>query len=186
MLVALVFAVPVLTVFSFIFHGDTEVMSHLADTVLLNYISNTVWLVLGVSYGTLSIGIVCAWLVSVCEFPGRRWFQWMLLLPMAMPAYIIAYTYTGMLDFAGPVQTSLREWFGWGYGDYWFPEIRSLWGAMAMLSLVLYPYVYLLARAAFMQQSVAALEASRILGAGPGRAFSRWRCRWRGRRSLPV
>jgi len=171
MLVALVFAVPVLTVFSFIFHGDTQVMSHLADTVLLNYISNTLWLVLGVSYGTLSIGIVCAWLVSVCEFPGRRWFQWMLLLPMAMPAYIIAYTYTGMLDFAGPLQTSLREWFGWGYGDYWFPEIRSLWGAMAMLSLVLYPYVYLLARAAFMQQSVAALEASRILGAGPWQSF---------------
>lgn len=171
MLVALVFAVPVLTVFSFIFHGDTEVMSHLADTVLLNYVSNTIWLVLGVSYGTLSIGIVCAWLVSVCEFPGRRWFQWMLLLPMAMPAYIIAYTYTGMLDFAGPVQTSLREWFGWGYGDYWFPEIRSLWGAMVMLSLVLYPYVYLLARAAFMQQSVAALEASRILGAGPWQSF---------------
>lgn len=171
MLVALVFAVPVLTVFSFIFYGDTQVMSHLVDTVLLNYISNTVWLVLGVSYGTLSIGIVCAWLVSVCEFPGRRWFQWMLLLPMAMPAYIIAYTYTGMLDFAGPLQTSLREWFGWGYGDYWFPEIRSLWGAMSMLSLVLYPYVYLLARAAFMQQSGAALEASRILGAGPWRSF---------------
>ena len=171
MIVALVFAVPVLTVFSFIFHGDTEVISHLADTVLLNYVSNTVWLVLGVSYGTLSIGIVCAWLVSVCEFPGRRWFQWMLLLPMAMPAYIIAYTYTGMLDFAGPLQTQLREWFGWGYGDYWFPEIRSLWGAMAMLSLVLYPYVYLLARAAFMQQSGAALEASRVLGAGPWRSF---------------
>jgi len=171
MLVALVFAVPVLTVFSFIFHGDTEVMSHLADTVLLNYVSNTLWLVLGVSYGTLSIGIVCAWLVSVCEFPGRRWFQWMLLLPMAMPAYIIAYTYTGMLDFAGPLQTGLREWFGWGYDDYWFPEIRSLWGAMVMLSLVLYPYVYLLARAAFMQQSGAALEASRVLGAGPWRSF---------------
>ncbi len=171
MLVALIFAVPILTVFSFIFHGDTEVMSHLADTVLLSYVSNTLWLVLGVAFGTLSIGIICAWLVSVCEFPGRRWFQWMLLLPMAMPAYIIAYTYTGMLEFAGPLQTQLRNWFGWGYGDYWFPEIRSLWGAMAMLSLVLYPYVYLLARAAFMQQSGTALEASRILGAGPWRSF---------------
>ncbi|HEY9051326.1 MAG TPA: iron ABC transporter permease [Gammaproteobacteria bacterium] len=171
MLVALVFAIPVLTVFGFVFYGDSQVLAHLADTVLADYVLNSFWLVLGVSYGTLSIGITCAWLVSVCEFPGRRWFQWMLLLPMAMPAYIIAYTYTGMLDFAGPVQTSLREWFGWGYGDYWFPEIRSLWGAMVMLSLVLYPYVYLLARAAFMQQSVAALEASRTLGAGPWQSF---------------
>ncbi len=173
MLVALVFATPILTVFGFVFYGDSQVLKHLANTVLADYVLNSIWLVLGVSYGTLSIGITCAWLVSVCEFPGRRWFQWMLLLPMAMPAYIIAYTYTGMLDFAGPLQSSLRSWFGWGYGDYWFPEIRSLWGAMAMLSLVLYPYVYLLARAAFMQQSVAALEASRILGAGPWQSFFR-------------
>ena len=171
MLVALMFSIPVLTVFSFIFYGDTGVMSHLVDTVLPDYLFNTTCLVLGVAFGTLSIGIVCGWLVSVCEFPGRRRFQWMLLLPMAMPAYIIAYTYTGMLDFAGPLQTFLREWFEWRHGDYWFPEIRSLWGAMVMLSLVLYPYVYLLARASFMQQSDAALEASRILGVSPWRGF---------------
>lgn len=169
--VTLLFSIPVLTVFSFIFLGDTEVLSHLANTVLKEYILNSIWLVLGVSYGTLSMGIIGAWLVSICEFPGRRWFQWMLLLPMAMPAYIIAYTYTGMFDFAGPIQSQLREWFGWQYGDYWFPEIRSLGGAVSMLSLVLYPYVYLLARAAFMQQSIAALEASRILGAGPWTSF---------------
>jgi iron(III) transport system permease protein len=109
----------------------------------------------------------------MCEFPGRRLFEWALLLPMALPAYIIAYTYTGMLDFAGPVQTTLRELFGWSYGDYWFPDVRSLSGAILMLSLVLYPYVYLLARAAFLEQSVCVLEVSRTLGAGPWRSFLR-------------
>jgi iron(III) transport system permease protein len=92
---------------------------------------------------------------------------------MAMPAYIIAYTYTGMLDFAGPVQTQLRDWFGWSYGDYWFPDIRSLPGAVLMLSLVLYPYVYLLSRAAFLEQSVCVLEVSRTLGTGPWAGFAR-------------
>jgi iron(III) transport system permease protein len=107
----------------------------------------------------------------MCRFPGRALFEWALLLPMAMPAYIIAYTYTGLLDFAGPVQSALREWTGWGYGDYWFPEIRSLEGAALMLSLVLYPYVYLLARAAFLSQSLCVLDVSRTLGNGPWRTF---------------
>jgi iron(III) transport system permease protein len=119
----------------------------------------------------LLIGVSSAWLVSACEFPGRRLFEWALLLPLAMPAYIIAYSYTGLLDFAGPVQTALRTAFGWRYGEYWFPEIRSLPGAVAMLTLVLYPYVYLLARAAFMQQSTCVLEVGRTLGAGPWRGF---------------
>ncbi|MEW6488684.1 MAG: iron ABC transporter permease, partial [Thermodesulfobacteriota bacterium] len=120
---------------------------------------------------TLLLGVGTAWLATVCRFPGQRVFQWALLLPMAMPAYIIAYTYTGLLDFAGPVQSALRGWFGWGYGDYWFPPVRSLGGAVAMLALVLYPYVYLLSRTAFQEQSVAALEASRTLGCGPWRSF---------------
>jgi iron(III) transport system permease protein len=107
----------------------------------------------------------------MCSFPGRRLFEWALLLPMAFPAYIIAYTYTGLLDFAGPVQTTLRESFDWSYGDYWFPEIRSIGGAITMLSLVLYPYVYLLSRAAFLEQSSHAMDASRMLGCGPWRSF---------------
>ena len=115
--------------------------------------------------------IDAAWLTAACEFPGRRLFSWARLLPMAMPAYIIAYTYTGLLDFAGPVQTLLRDWTGWGYGDYWFPEIRSLEGAALMLSLVLYPYVYLLSRAAFLGQSLCVLDVSRTLGNGPWRTF---------------
>jgi iron(III) transport system permease protein len=162
---------PVLAVFSFVFVPTGDVWAHLAETVLRDYISNSLLLALGVGAGVASMGITTAWLVSVCDFPGRRLFEWALLLPLAIPAYIIGYTYTGLLDFAGPVQTLLRDTFDWGFGDYWFPEIRSLPGAIAMLSLVLYPYVYLLARAAFLQQSHCALEVSRTLGAGPWRSF---------------
>jgi iron(III) transport system permease protein len=168
---ALLLALPVLTVFSFVLHPSGEVWRHLAETVLADYVLNSLALMLGVGIGTLTMGVTAAWLTSVCEFPGRRVFEWALLLPLAMPAYIIAYTYTGMLDFEGPVQGQLREWFGWSYGDYWFPEVRSLGGAIAMLSLVLYPYVYLLARSAFLDQSVTPLEVGRTLGAGPWRSF---------------
>ena len=171
LLVASICAVPVLTVFSYIFQPAGEVWQHLTETVLSDYVINSLLLIIGVSFGTLTIGITCAWLTSVYKFPGRKIFQWLLLLPMALPAYIIAYTYTGMMDFAGPIQSNLREWFDWSYGDYWFPEIRSMWGATSMLSLVLYPYVYLLARAAFLEQSIVALEAGRSLGAGPWKSF---------------
>ena len=169
--VTLLFAMPVFTVFSFVFQGSGEVWNHLLETVLSDYIINSLLLIIGVSFGTLSIGITTAWLTSLCEFPGRNFFQWALLLPLAMPAYIIAYTYTGMLDFSGPLQTFIREVFGWGPKDYWFPEIRSIGGAMMMLSLVLYPYIYLLTRAAFLEQSSVTLEASRSLGMGPWKSF---------------
>ncbi|MCW9059195.1 MAG: iron ABC transporter permease [Gammaproteobacteria bacterium] len=172
-LTALVLALPVLTVFGFVFQPAGEVWRHLADTVLKDYVLNSALLLLGVGLGTLFGGVASAWLCSMCQFPGRRMFEWALLLPMAMPAYIIAYTYTGMLDFAGPVQTGLRDLFGWSYGDYWFPEIRSLGGAIVMLSLVLYPYVYLLARAAFLEQSICVLEVGRTLRAGPWTGFFR-------------
>ncbi|MCK5663398.1 MAG: iron ABC transporter permease [Thiotrichaceae bacterium] len=162
---------PVFTIFSFVFQDSGDVWNHLAETVLSDYIINSLLLMLGVSFGTLSIGITTAWLTSLCEFPGRKLFQWALLLPLAMPAYIIAYTYTGMLDFSGPLQTILRDTFNWGARDYWFPEIRSIGGAMMMLSLVLYPYVYLLTRAAFLEQSSVTLEASRSLGMGPWKSF---------------
>lgn len=169
--ITLLFAVPIITVFSFVFHGSNDAWQHLVETVLSDYIINSLVLMLGVAMGTLSIGITTAWLTSLCEFPGRKFFQWALLLPLAVPAYIIAYTYTGMLDFAGPVQSLLREVFNWGARDYWFPEVRSIGGAMIMLSLVLYPYVYLLTRAAFLEQSSVTLEASRSLGMGPWRSF---------------
>jgi iron(III) transport system permease protein len=149
------------------------VWQHLAHTSLPDYVVNSLLLMLGVGVGTLLLGVSTAWVSATCEFPGRRVFEWALLLPMAMPAYIIAYTYTGLLDFAGPLQNALRELSGWGYGDYWFPNIRSLPGAIIMLSLVLYPYVYLLARAAFLEQSVCVLEVSRTLGATPMHTFLR-------------
>ena len=171
--VALVVALPVLTVFGFILQPATGVWHHLAQTALRDYIVNSLLLMLGVGAGTLLLGVSTAWVSATCEFPGRRFFEWALLLPMAIPAYIIAYTYTGLLDFAGPVQGTLRETFGWGYGDYWFPNIRSLTGAIVILSLVLYPYVYLLARAAFLEQSVCVLEVSRTLGATPMHTFLR-------------
>jgi len=172
-LVAALMSLPVLVVLSFVLRPAGDVWRHLADTVLGLYAANSLWLMLGVSAGVLSMGVSAAWLTTMCRFPGRRTFEWAMLLPLAMPAYIIAYTYTGMLDFAGPVQTTLRDWFGWGYGEYWFPQIRSLGGAMVMLSLVLYPYVYLLARAAFLEQPVYALDASRTLGCSPWQSF--WR-----------
>jgi iron(III) transport system permease protein len=173
LLIALLFSVPTLTIFSFLFQPASETWQHIQDTVLNEYLLNSALLVLGVSGGTLSIGVTSAWLTSLCQFPGKKFFVWALLLPLAMPAYIIAYTYTGMFDFAGPVQGWIRELTGWGYGDYWFPEIRSLGGAVTMLSLVLYPYVYLLARAAFLEQSVCVLEVSRSLGCGPWCSFYR-------------
>ncbi|RDH88955.1 MAG: iron ABC transporter permease [endosymbiont of Seepiophila jonesi] len=171
LLSALVLALPVFTVFSFIFVPAGEVWSHLAETVLADYLSNSALLVLGVAFGVLLLGIPTAWVIAVYDFPGRRFFEWSLLLPLAMPAYIIAYTYTGLLDFAGPIQTGLRNSFGLEGGDYYFPEVRSLGGAVIMLSLVLYPYVFMMARSSFLGQSSSTLEAGRALGAGPLRVF---------------
>lgn len=168
---ALLLAMPVLVIFGSVFSPDVEVWRHLRQTVLADYIINSLLLAFGTGAGALLIGTGTAWLVSQYQFVGRRLLQWLLLLPLAMPAYIIAYTYTGMLDFAGPVQGWLRESFGWAYGDYWFPEIRSLSGAILMLSLVLYPYVYMLARNAFREQSGSMLEASRTLGFSPRQHF---------------
>ena len=172
-LVAVVLSLPVFTVLGSVFQESGDNWRHLQDTVLGEYLTNSALLVVGVTLGTLSIGITTAWLTAMCRFPGKSWFIWLLLLPLAMPAYIIAYTYTGLFDFAGPVQSAFREWTGLGYGEYWFPEIRSLGGAMAMLSLVLYPYVYLLARAAFLEQSICVLEVSRTLGCGVWCSFFR-------------
>ncbi len=169
--IAFVISTPVISVLSNIFTNSGEVWKHLAQTVLWRYLINSFWLTMGVGVGVLAIGVGTAWLVTLCRFPGSRLFEWALLLPLAAPAYVLAYTYTDFLDYSGPVQTILRSLFGWGEGDYWFPNVRSLWGAIVMLTLVLYPYVYLLARVAFLDQSVCTLEASRTLGCGPWRSF---------------
>lgn len=171
LLPALLLALPVIIILASWLEPQTEIWRHLRQTVLADYVLNSLLLAGGTGLGALFIGTGSAWLISQYQFIGRRYLQWLLLLPLAMPAYIIAYTYTGMLDFAGPLQTQLRSWFGWSYGDYWFPEIRSLGGAILMLALVLYPYVYMLARNAFAEQSASLLEASRTLGMTPRRHF---------------
>lgn len=171
LLPALLLALPVIIIFASWLEPQTEIWRHLRQTVLADYVLNSLLLAGGAGLGALLIGTGTAWLISQYQFIGRRYLQWLLLLPLAMPAYIIAYTYTGMLDFAGPLQTQLRNWFGWSYGDYWFPEIRSLGGAILMLALVLYPYVYMLARNAFAEQSASLLEASRTLGMTPRQHF---------------
>ena len=151
-----------------------DIWRHLVSTVLPVYVWNSFLLVVGVALGTAAIGVAAAWLVTMCRFPGSRAFEWLLLLPLAMPAYVVAYVYTDLLEYAGVVQGFLRAWFGWTSArDYWFPEIRSLGGAVALFSLVLYPYVYLVSRAAFIEQNICVLEASRALGCTPWQAFRR-------------
>lgn len=171
--IALLFFVPIAVILKALFSGQWVIWQHLADTVLWAYIGNSFWLVLGVSLGVLLLGVPTAWLVSFYDFPAKHFFSWALLLPFAFPAYIIAYTYTGMLDAGGSVQTWIRSVTGLEYGEYWFFQVRSLGGAVVMLSLVLYPYVYLLARSAFLEQSRHLMDASRLAG------FSHWQCAWR-------
>jgi len=147
------------------FFPEENIWPHLVNTVLASYIANTLGLMVGVSVGTLLIGVSTAWMVTHYEFPGRHMLNWALLLPFAIPAYVIAYVYTDLLEYAGPIQSMLRELFGWQLAnEYYFPKIRTLPGAIAMMVLVLYPYVYLLARAAFLEQSASVLEAARALG----------------------
>jgi iron(III) transport system permease protein len=172
-LIALLVALPVIVILAHVFFPSGDVWAHLASTVLGRYLTNTVVLSVSVALGTTLIGTACAWLVVMCRFPGKRIFEWALLLPLAVPTYVIAYAYTDFLQYAGPLQSALREWFGWQGSDYYFPEVRSLGGASLLITMVLYPYVYLLARASFMEQSVSALDVGRTLGLGPWRMFRR-------------
>lgn len=172
-LVSVLLALPIIVVATSVFQGSDGVWQHLIDTVLSEYILNSLILVGGVGVVVLALGIFPAWLVTMYRFPLSRVLEWALLLPMAIPAYIIAYTYTGMLDVTGPLQAWIRDFFDLRFGEYWFPEIRSMGGAIAMLGLVLYPYVYLLSRAAFLEQSLCVLDVSRTLGCSPRQAFFR-------------
>ena len=154
-------------------NAEADIWPHLIATVLPGFVERTIVLMAGVGFLTLLIGTGTAWLVSQCEFPFRRFFTWALVLPLAMPGYIIAYTYVHSFEFAGPVQSALRAAFGWKHGDYWFPEIRSMAGAVTVMSLVLYPYVFLTARAAFLKLSPHHMEAARTLGRSQWGAFFR-------------
>jgi iron(III) transport system permease protein len=170
--VALIVAAPLLAIVWIALFPSENIWPHLATTILPRHSWNTVLLMLGNGIGVFVIGTSTAWLVATSEFPGRRLFEWALLLPLAVPAYIVAFVYTDILEFAGPIQGLLRDIFGWQTKrDYWFPEIRSMGGAMFVMSFVLYPYVYLLARATFLEQSLSLLEVSRTLGRGPWKSF---------------
>jgi iron(III) transport system permease protein len=168
---AILLAIPAASVVISIFTGVSPVFTHIAETVLPEYAANTLALGAMVVAGVLVIGVPTAWLVAASAFPGRRFLEAALILPLAAPAYVLAYAYADFLSAFGPMQTWLREVTGWEVGDYWFPDVRSLPGAAAMLILVLYPYVYLLARARFLSESATALEAARLLGRGPWAAF---------------
>ncbi len=166
-----VILLPIVTVLSQVFVSSDGVWGQLAETVLPLYVRNSLIMVGGVLTIATVIGVTTGWLVAAHEFPGRRMFEWALMLPMAMPAYVIAYVYFDRLSYWGPVQTWLREAFGWGRGDYWFPQMASLPGAIMLMALVLYPYVYLLSRAAFLSQSQDMMETARALGHSRASAF---------------
>lgn len=164
-------ALPLLGLSSSLLDGRGEMWRHLAETQLGDIMANTVLLLTGVGAGTTVIGTGAAWLVTMHRFPFSRTLQWALILPMVLPTYIIGYAYADLLAFAGPLQSTLRAVTGWQRADYWFPEPSSALGIAALFTLVLYPYVYLAARASFLSQSQPLLEASRILGRGPWQTF---------------
>jgi iron(III) transport system permease protein len=171
--IAALLALPVVSVMMSLFAGAGDTWTHLAATALPRYVLNTLVLLALVAAGVVSIGVVSAWLVTAYRFPGRDVLEWALLLPLAMPAYVMAYAYTDWLQFTGEVQSALRALTGWQARDYWFPEVRSLPSAAVMLSFALYPYVYLVARTAFHDLSRSAIEAGRLAGYGALGAFFR-------------
>jgi len=148
---------------------DGEIWLHLSETLLPDVILNTAVLILGVSVGVLLLGISLAWLTSMCEFPGRRFFDWALMLPFAMPAYVLAFVFLGLMDFSGPIQAFIRYVFG--LPANWFFDVRNAGGVIIVMTLVLYPYVYMLARVAFLSQGQAVFDAGRSLGLSPFQAF---------------
>ncbi|MDH4173492.1 MAG: iron ABC transporter permease [Betaproteobacteria bacterium] len=162
--IALFLALPILWVVASLFQPAGDAWRHIVATVLSTYVANTALLVVLVACGVMSIGVLAAWLIASYRFPGARLLEWALVLPLAMPAYVMAYAYTDWLQFTGPLQGALRALTGWQGQEYWFPEIRSLGGAAVVLALALYPYVYLIARTAFRDLPRSSLEAGRLAG----------------------
>ena len=162
---------PIVVVLGALFLPASENWAHITETVLLDYTFNTAALMAMTGLIAAVLGISTAWVCTMGDFPGRKFFSWMLVLPLAAPGYVIAYVYTDLLEYAGPVQSLLRDATGWQAQDYFFPAIRSLPGAAIVLGLVLYPYVYLLCRATFVTQAGAYMDAARVHNAGPWRAF---------------
>jgi len=168
-LLAVSVLIPLAVIVGTWFVIDPQIWAHLGSTVLPELIVNTLLLVFGVGIGTTLLGVSLAWLTSLCDFPGRRWLDWGLMLPFALPAYVLAFVFLGVFDFAGPVQGALRDWFG--LGPRWSVEIRNAFGVIVVMTLVLYPYVYMLSRVSFLGQGQSTYEAARSLGRGPWSAF---------------
>ena len=162
---------------------DGETLRHLSKYVLVDALSNTIALVIGVSIVTVVLGVGLAWLTAVFNFPGRNFFSWALILPMAIPGYVMAFAFVGLFEYTGTVQTQWRVYFGSSAG---FPDIYSYGGVVTVLSLVLYPYLYLVVRNAFQTQGRRSLEAGSRWGCRPPRVFSASLCRWHGRGLSPV
>lgn len=174
MVVAALVLLPLVAILWIALTPSAEVWRHLVTTVLPGSLKTTLLLMLGVGVTTGVTGVATAWLVTMCNFPGRRILDWALLVPLAVPTYIVAFAYVEVLDYTGPVQSLIRSLFGFQTSrDYWFPEIRSLGGAIFVMGAVLYPYVYLTTRASFLIQSAATLDVSRTLGASPYGLFFR-------------
>lgn len=174
LLIAFLVLVPILAVLWLAFFPTDNIWPHLIRTTLPKYLGNSLLMMASVGVLSALLGTGAAWLVTMKSFPLRVVFEWALLLPLAIPAYIGAYALVDFWEYAGPAQTYLREVFGWNSAqEYWFPEIRSRWAAVLVITFSLYPYVYLLARSAFKEQSVCALEVSRALGCGPWSSFLR-------------
>lgn len=167
--IALITAVPIMVLLAHLLHPDQEIWQHLWQYVLPELLVNTIWLVLGVGFGVTILGVSLAWLTAACDYPGRRFFAWALLLPLALPAYVTAFVWLGLLDFTGPLAGWLRE--SWGIA--WLPPIRSRGGVILVMVLALYPYVYLTARAAFQGMGPRLTEAAQSLGMPRWRAFFR-------------
>lgn len=163
----LVVGAPFLSLAATALTGERAILLRLISDVLPTALAETGLLLAGVALLSGAIGVGTAWLVTAHRFPGSTWLAWLLPLPLAVPTYITAYVYVELFDAAGPVQTALREAMGWrSRGEYWFPEIRSLPGCILVMSVVLYPYVYISARAMFLTQSAPMMEVARTLGAG--------------------
>lgn len=174
LVIAALVVMPILSVVVIAFAPTENIWPHLLATTLPRYAANTAILTLGTGLLAAAMGAGGAWLVTMYRFPGARVLEWLLLLPLAIPAYIGAYALVDFLDYSGPVQLALREATGWASArDYWFPQIRSRWAAVVVLAVALYPYVYMLARAAFREQPSGSYEVARALGAGPVALF--WR-----------
>ncbi len=174
LLIATVVILPIVAVIWFALNPTEPIWSHLWATTLPRYLTNTVVLMVSVGALAAAVGTGAAWVVVMYQFPGRRWLQWALLMPLAVPAYVGAYALVDFFEYAGPVQTAMRTAFGWQTSqDYWFPAIRTRGAATVVLAAALYPYVYILARAAFREMSGAGFEVARALGAGPFARF--WR-----------